>query len=381
MDSFIKFKLNLCNGQCLYYNQKFILPYQEELEQFLSDQNEMNTILFAKKMMLQQEIKSNNVIDGVENNLSSIEEIMRYKKIPPREKQRIITLYQGYQYISNRYSINQHNLDEVYTILSNGCTLLNSDVGNHNYRKKQVYMLRGSRLVDNYSEGIDCHQIEFYMQELFHYIDEDDQAKSSIHYFLKSQVIHFYFVYIHPYLDVNGRTGRTLAMWYMLNHEIYPYVLFNRAIAFTKRPYEKMIMNTINSGNMTLFFKYLLVELKKELEKEYIINNIIDSIGSNLTPELSQIISYFLTMNGNLTMKDLAQTYNNYNSHQRAKIIVKEKIVPLMEQKILLDIGTTKGYIQDGLQNRRIALNREIIDIDSSKIKYLKLERFLNPKQ
>ena len=42
--------------------------------------------------------------------------------------------------------------------------------------------------------------------------------------------MHFYFVYIHPYFDVNGRTSRTLAMWYLLNEEAYPYIIFNRAI-------------------------------------------------------------------------------------------------------------------------------------------------------
>ena len=45
-------------------------------------------------------------------------------------------------------------------------------------------------------------------------------------------------VYIHPYYDVNGRTARTLSLWYLLQKKTYPFVIFNRGISLSKGEYK-----------------------------------------------------------------------------------------------------------------------------------------------
>ena len=107
------------------------------------------------------------------------------------------------------------------------------------YRNGPVYILKGICLTNDCFMGMDKDKIEYFMNQFFEFINSKDMEDSEIDIFIKSQVMHFYFVYIHPYFDVNGRTSRTVSMWYLLNNKNYPYVIFNRAISFAKSEYEK----------------------------------------------------------------------------------------------------------------------------------------------
>ena len=116
------------------------------------------------------------------------------------------------------------------------------------------------------------------MNNLLTFINENT-SKNAIDEFIKSQILHFYFIYIHPYFDVNGRTSRTTAMWYLLNKKAYPYLFFSRAITFSKDQYKKSILTSIRKGNITVFLDYILKSLIEELKKEeYIIDLKIEDV-------------------------------------------------------------------------------------------------------
>ena len=75
--------------------------------------------------------------------------------------------------------------------------------------------------------GIPKEMIQEKMKELITFINKDGE-KSEINDFIKSQMIHFDFVYIHPFRDGNGRCARVLSKWYLLNHNNYYLSLVNR---------------------------------------------------------------------------------------------------------------------------------------------------------
>ena len=77
------------------------------------------------------------------------------------------------------------------------------------YREGPVYILRGISF-DRFFEGVPVKHIDEYMNILFDYINRNDD-NTDIDTFIKSQIIHCYLVYIHPYFDGNGRTGRILS--------------------------------------------------------------------------------------------------------------------------------------------------------------------------
>ena len=370
--------LKLDSTRRLNVNYQYLEPYKDDIMRFL-DNDDMRTLSFAKRAMMSQEIKANNTIEGITDDLSIIDEVIKNKSsLSDREKKRIINLYHGYQYILTHKDINKETLRELYLLLSDEILgdYDKTSMGEY-YRTKPVYILKGSSLNNDYYEGINPKQIDCYMNYFIDYINSDFLTDNEIDCFVKSQIMHFYFVHIHPYPDVNGRTSRTVAMWYLLNQKSYPYVIFNRAISFSKSMYEKNLIITRDTDNITLFLKYMLKNTLLELEKEYIIGNIKRNSDANLTKVDLQMIEYLLTTNSNLTAKDLATTYNSYNDHRRINIIIDEKIMPLVEKNIFVRKNDTKGFIDGVRHNFNIGINKDLLDIKKEKIKYLKIDRYM----
>lgn len=379
MNKYLKLNLQTEDDAQIRINMDYIKPYEEELLEIIDGQEYMNTLKFARTMMISQELKANNVIEGIIDDLSIIDKVITQRKdnLSETERKRIINLYHGYQYILTHKHINKETLRELYKELSEGLLdkYARTNMGEY-YRQKPVYIIKGNRLDIEPFEGMKAEKIDYHMNQFFEFINEQTLESTEIEKFIKSQVMHFYFVYIHPYFDVNGRTSRTTSMWYLLNQKNYPYIIFNRAISFNQREYEQNIIKGRNFGDITLFIKYMIEVVQKELEKEYVIHNIETNTDIYLTKEDKQILEYILTMKGNLTVKDLTQFYNNYNDKKKSKYIL-EKIQPLIQNKILLNKGNTKSFISQETPNIKLALNRDIIDVDRKKIKHLKLENYL----
>ena len=363
MNTYVRLPLRLKSGKRLYYNKIILSKYQKEIINFLEGEDYFNSLDFAKKALLLEEIKANNNIEGINDDLLMIENVIKNKKnIPRKQKERIINLYKGYNYILKSKVINKDNLKILYDILSKG--LLDDysaqNMGDY-YRTKPVYILN-SRKLDIYTyKGIKEDRLEYYMNKLFDYINEENNNNE----FIKSQIIHFYFVYVHPYFDVNGRTARTVSMWHLLNKKCYPYIIFNRAISFNKRKYEKKIINARSNGDITLFLKYMLKEVKKELEKELLIQNISDNLDGNLSREEAQILEYALSIKGDITLKSLNTKYNAYNVFKKEDDFIDQDIKPLINKKII--------YLDS---NRQLKLSADLIS-SKSKIKRLKSSKFI----
>ena len=64
--------LKLEKGHHLYLNDEHIKPLKDELETFISEESQMNTLDFSKKVMHSQEIKNNNNIEGYLDDVSLI---------------------------------------------------------------------------------------------------------------------------------------------------------------------------------------------------------------------------------------------------------------------------------------------------------------------
>ena len=357
-------------------NEEYLKPYIESLLEFLDGLDYMNNLGFAKRVMMSQELKANNIIEGITDDLSLIDNVTSSlgDGISEERRQRIINLYHGYQYILTHQDINKESLKELYAYLSDG---LLDDYGKKYtgdyYRTRPVYIRKRSRL-DAYTEGIASDKIDEHMNRLFEFLDANPTDEMEA--FIKSQIAHFYFVFVHPYLDVNGRTGRTLAMWYLLNNESYPYIVFNRAISFAQRDYETYISNSIKRGEVTLFLKYMLMQVQYELEKEHVIYGIENNAGLTLTKEEHQMMEYLLSMKGTITAKELANFYNRFNPKKSIGQIAEEKIEPLIEKHILVRKGDTKKMISSGNSNFWLGINPELAPT-SPKVKMLIPERFI----
>lgn len=377
MNGTVKTTLETGYGNTVFYHSDYLKSFEEDLLRFLDNKDYMHNYSFAKQMMMPVEIQANNNIEGITDDLSAIDHVMKNAHISKDANPRIANLYNGYRYILTHKQIDKESVRKLYAIISK--ELLNehdrTNMG-HYYRQKPVYILKGGRLDIAPYLGVDADKIDYYMNELFEYINTSGNY-DEIEHFIKSQVIHFYFVYIHPYFDMNGRTSRTLSMWYLLNNKNYPYIILNRAIAFDKPTYEDKIIAARSRGDITLFLQYMLIQVLKGLEKEHVVNNIKQNSPYKLSDEELQMIEYFISLNSNLTVKDLSTFYNSYNSKKKIIEIAREKIDPLIEKNILINTGDTKKFICGTRHNSTLILNDKLIDIDPKELKYLKLNKYV----
>jgi len=361
----------------LYIIRDMLKERKEELEKFLTDNQHMNSCEFAKNVLFSQEIKTNNTIEGYKDDVGLVDDILN-KKLNIKDKykmQRIINLYNGYRFIFENKDISKENLKELYTILSKNL-LTRSYIENMGeyYREGPVYIYFSHNLDVEPDEGVESQKIEQYMNEYFDYINADDKFNSITDYFIKSQIMHFQFLNIHPYFDINGRTARTVSMWYLLNKHAYPYIIFNRAISLNKEKYYKIIRDVKKYRNMTYFLNYMLENVKLELEKEYIMD-MIKSCSSKLSAVDYQTLYYILSMNGLKSVKDFINFYNLHNDKKASKEIYEQMLQPLLDKDIIKKQRYTKSSINGNERNFVFELNNNKFENNPEKIKLLKLKQ------
>lgn len=371
-----KLPLKTLTGIPFRINIDILKEIEEELELFLLEEDFMNTRDFSKKVMFNQEIKANNTVEGYNDSVSFIKKVIENASEEQNieKKNRIINLYNGYQYILKGQDITEENVLKLYKILSKDL-LEEYDLSHmgEKYRKAPVYILKGGRLDDSMDEGIPYEKIDEYMDSYFEFIDTFKVDDSQTEEFIKSQIMHFYFVYIHPFFDINGRSSRTIAMWYLLNKEVYPYIIFNRGINFDSN-YDRVIGTSKTRLDITEFLKYMLISVKKELEKEYIIHN-LDSQSERQWHTIDyQVLNYFLALNGEKTVLDYATTYNRLNTKKNTKTIFENMLLPMIEDETLKITRTTKKNMFENVPNLVLELNKDKVnEINLEKVKRLKL--------
>ena len=143
---------------------------KNELEDFLEGEEELQSREFVKKILFNQEIKANNAIEGINDDLLLILEVIKNNMMTSDEKKRkeIFNLYNGYKYILTNRDIDKEHLKELYGILSDGllCKEDLDRMGEY-YRTAPVYILKKGRLDMELAQGIDYSLIDRYMDIYF----------------------------------------------------------------------------------------------------------------------------------------------------------------------------------------------------------------------
>ena len=361
-------------GVKFYYDIDKLKLIIQELEAFLEKGQEFFTKDFVSEYILLQELKSNNSIEGYDYDLETIEKtIYSWNSQNSLERNPIIdNLYLGYQYILNQKEINKETLKELYSILSNHL-LKKEDVSRMGeyYRKEKGYILRKGRLDQYPYETMGPLEIEKHMTEYFEFLNSKILNDSPTEEYIKSQIMHFYFVYIHPYYDLNGRTSRTVSMWYLLNKECYPCIIFNRAINFNEKNYEKAIVTSQKTYNLNYFIEYMLLIIQQELENELMIQYLSNYGNEKLTPAERQTLLYILNMHGNLTIADFIRMYRAHNTKRTPKEIEQNIIQPLIDKNILRVERETQKYLYSGSKNKVLSLKHIEVLKDNKEFRHI----------
>lgn len=297
MDKYKRIPLRTFKHKKIYYNQIIIKDYLKKIEELLETSSNLNNIEFSKKVL-----KTTPRIELTKNS------------------------HEAYDYILKNKKINKESLKKLYETISRG-ELEKEEIkviGKY-YRTSDEFMFSK---VNNTQKriGASPKEVERYMDKLIGYINIKDDTDD----FIKSQIIHLYFVYIHPYPNINGRTSRTLASWYLIKKKKYPYILFSRASSFHPISYSKAISSIYHHGDITPFLKFML----KETEKEILIMQTIEKITSLLNIDELKLLEYLLTIK-NPNIESLSRM-NYIHNRYIPTIEIEEKIKQLSSLKILI---------------------------------------------
>lgn len=369
-------KLTSEDNRNFYINNDSLKEIKTELDDFLKDEKEMQTISFSKRVMHSQEIKTNNNIEGYIDDVSSIEKIIKESRTisDANRKNRILNMYKGYQYILKKKEIDKTNLKHLYKLLSN--ELLSTEdiqkMGKY-YRNDEVFIFFSEDVAISPDKGIDYTLLEDKMDLLLSYLNNNEDIDTMTDYYIKSQIAHFYFVYLHPYFDINGRSARTTSMWYLINNEAYPYTIFNRAIHNTKTAYYREIKRVKETHNVTTFVNYLMNGTALELEKEYVLNRIRENNSNKISSMESVALLFILSMKGLKTLKDLTYAFNLNNDKKRVGEVYDEMVRPLLDKNIINKVRDTDSMYNGNNKNFVFELNTDKLELNPNKIRRLQL--------
>ena len=314
----------------LYYRTRKIKSLSREIAS-LVEQIKQKKINIKDIFLIPEDYKLDTDIE-VENPDIMIQSI-KDSTYPQSEKMRYMNLYLGMKYILEERNITEENLRNLYEIISKNIISFEEQGMQELYRSTREFVCHSHPVFPEYTEAVQPEHIKAFMDSFFEYITGDNQ-KSEIDMFIKSQLMHLYFVYVHPYTDGNGRSARLVSSWYLLNNQLDPYLLFNKAITNNRYEYNKAVQKSMDSKDMTHYLYFIMRELKKELEHVMIIEDMNNKLDVSLSKVERQIIEILLSLQ-ETSLKQLVNVYTLYNPQANTEDIIKHRVIPLIEKGII----------------------------------------------
>lgn len=248
--------------------------------------------------------------------------------------------------VYSNYLALKHGLESKESIYSKSFILkLNSiilDEEVRDYRKEPVDIV--NRRGDVVHEGLPYDHIDKYMNSLI-----DFAENNSLDPLISAIILHFYFVYIHPFIDGNGRCARAYSYIYLVSKGLSNYSLFSISymLPYRRAKYYNHLKTIERNGfDLTEFITFMLrvmIDGFEDIENKYNLINIISNV--------KRIYSVFKLEYTDLTetMLNFIYTKDNFN---------KDKFYKKIRSKFI-----KSGYADEKLKT-------EIDEILSTLVKY-----------
>ncbi|MGF7141163.1 Fic family protein [Roseimarinus sediminis] len=217
---------------------------------------------------IMEEAIASSQIEGAVTTRKKAKEMLR-KNDKPRSKseQMILNNYRTIQTIVGWKSraLTTEQLLNIHKLISNNTLDDKEDEGKFR-TTNDVYVVNhiDSEIVHT---PPDHKEIPALIDEVCDFFNNDNHD-FFIHPVIKGIILHFMIGYIHPFVDGNGRTARTLFYWYLLSkgYWLTEYLSISRLIVKSKNQYEYAYLYTENDDNdLTYFINYNL----KTMDKAY----------------------------------------------------------------------------------------------------------------
>ncbi|MDD2585083.1 MAG: Fic family protein [Syntrophomonadaceae bacterium] len=269
---------------------------------FVDKQTQHEAILNA----LIDEAFFSSVIEGAFSTKKKTAEMIN-KKLKPKDKseQMILNNYFALEYILENLSapIDEYMILKIYNIVTEN-TLAPDDIV-EKYRNDYVYVMNnmGDRVI---YQPPHHSQVQNLINELVAFINTDDGQ----HPIIKACIIHFYFVYIHPFFDGNGRTARAISYMYLLKngYNFFKFFSISSVINSEKQKYYKALKDTEDyEADLTYFIDFYsrmilnsIARIEEKFAKEFhkkVIQVFLDRQNIALTKRQRKFIEFSIRSN------------------------------------------------------------------------------------
>lgn len=260
------------------YMQKCLHDFDLNFGGILSSDNLISdkTRQYFLLSSIMEEAIASSQMEGASTTRKVAKEMLRKKKKPTDKSQQMIANnYKTIQFLSEHKDepLSKELLLEIHRQISDKTLEKPSDEGKFRDTNDIVISNNITGEVAHYPP--DFTEIEQIVCLLCTFTNNEDEF---IHPIIKAIIIHFLISFLHPFVDGNGRTARSLFYWYMLKkgYWLTEFLSISRIIYSSKNQYEKAFLYTEHDGydlgyfinyNLTVLNKAFL-DLKKYLERK-----------------------------------------------------------------------------------------------------------------
>ena len=329
---------------------KNVLVLQDEIIQnsrdILNLSNELPEVALnycVREIMVNEIIKSNG-IEGVHTTKKDV-----YDSMNSNKKYRFSGIIKKYKQITENKIEKINSAEEIRKIYDEVFSeeiMINPEnqLDGKLFRKGLVYVtdssMKNVHLGDSNEDLILKH-----IQNLIIFMNKKD-----INFLLKACITHYYFEYIHPFYDGNGRFGRLIFSMYLARKlDVFTGLSLSYAIFSEKEKYSKLFLNTSNSknfGEITFFLIGMLELIKKgqesiikmledKIEKLNFSRNYLNNLNlSDLEKDIMFVyIQNHIFSNSDLEDKELCKIIN------MSRPTLKNNIEQLIKKEYLTKIS------------------------------------------
>ena len=202
-----------------------------------------------------------SVIEGAFTSREQVADFIRQNKQPRNKSE---------QMVKNNYDALTYVLEHLEDEISEETILQIAKIVTRSAAEVQVTAYRDGAVYVTGREGVvytppQADAVPEMMRALVEFIQ-----KSELHPLLKACIAHFYFVYVHPFGDGNGRTARALSYMMLLQagYDFFRYFSISGIVAEERGKYYRSMRNVEDSdGDMTYFIDVYSGMLARTVEQ------------------------------------------------------------------------------------------------------------------
>ncbi|WP_316558289.1 Fic family protein [Methanimicrococcus hongohii] len=272
---------------------------------------------------MEDEIVSTLSIEKIDTTRESVREILAGRAPLSQNEEKAYGIKKGLDFISDPSNkITAENLNRLYRISIND--FLDPDVKlppGAMYRNDSVYVVDSSGKPVH--SGLDYEKLPAYTDDLIAFINDDCDEIDQV---LKSAMIHYYFAYLHPYFDGNGRTARLLQLWYLVQKEYTSalFIPFSLFVNQNRNDYYKSFKRISENhdaakvSDMTPFLYFFTQKVFSQFENYSVDDDVFEKFRAvmntgKVTEKEKELFTFVLSNygGGEFSTKDLEKDFRN----------------------------------------------------------------------